>query len=133
MAKPPNPVEDDRFLAGVDLLRRSGMHSFQIRYSDDEEPVVWLAVGEWKLDARGHPVPEGQHAGTYFDAMAAMNPLGAVLRLCEKAIDGGTCVHCGKPSAVSDDWASEQPLDEYFCYYVFDPELKTFRRSCEGT
>jgi hypothetical protein len=127
-----DPTADPRFLAGVDLLRRTGAASFQMRYSDDEQPVVWIAVSEWKLNDEGHPMPKGDHAGTYFDAAAATSPLGAVLRLCDLVVDGGHCVHCGKPTAVSDKFEEPTLLPEHICWYIFDPELETFRRSCEG-
>lgn len=110
-------VDDPRFVAAVDLVGRTGAKGFQMRWSDDEEPTVWIAVADY---GDGH------------EAAAALHPLPAVLRLIEQLIDGGLCAHCRRPSAVSDDWQHEQPLDEVFCWYVFDPERKTYRRSCEG-
>lgn len=56
----------------------------------------------------------------------------AVLRLLEQVVDGGRCTHCRRPTGVSEDWTATLPLEETFCWYVFDPELETFRRSCEG-
>ena len=77
---PPQPsVVDDIFLAGVDLIGRTGATGFQIRYSDDEEPTVWVAVAN--------------HRGTHSVA-AALHPGRAVMRLCEELIDGGECTHC---------------------------------------
>lgn len=61
-----------------------------------------------------------------------MDPLRAVLRLLDRMIDGGECTHCHKPTAVSDNFAAPTPLAEHICWYVFDPELATFRRGCEG-
>lgn len=111
----------DLLTAGVDLLGRTGAKSIQIRYCDEEEPTVWMAVAEYTR-------PEG----TYFDTAAAMNPAGAVLRLVELMVDGGMCQHCKRPTAVEADFTANTPLDELFCWYVFDPERKTFRRSCES-
>ena len=110
-------VEDPRFIAAIDLTRRTGAKGFQIRYSDDEQPVVWIAVADYR---KGH------------EAAAALDPLQAVLRLVETLLDGGLCVHCKRRSAVSHDWNRELPLAEHICWYVYDPELQTFRRSCEG-
>jgi hypothetical protein len=109
--------DDPRFLACVDFLGRTGAASFQIRYSDDEQPVVWMAVGEW---AQGH------------ECAAGLTPLSAVVRLVEQVGDGGMCAHCGRASGVSTDWAHEQPLDQLICWHVYDPETRKFRRSCEG-
>jgi hypothetical protein len=113
------PTMDARFRAAVDMIGRTGATSFQIRYSDDEQPTVWMAVAEYQ---RGE--------GTYFDAAAGMDPLRAVLRLCELMIDGGFCTHCHKPTGFTEDF-DPMPLEEAVCWYQFDPELKTFRRGCE--
>lgn len=108
---------DPRFVAAIELIGRTGGSQFQLRYSDDDEPTVWMAVGRW---------PYGS------EAAAALDPLRAVLRLLDQVVDGGTCAHCGKPSGVTDDFSSDMPMAEVFCWYVFDPELAVFRRSCEG-
>lgn len=109
-------ADDPRIAAGVAMLGRTGASSFQLRYH-----VVWLAVGEWQ-----------RSGGSYFDAAAGMTPAAAVLRLCERVIDGGKCTHCGKPTMFHAD-LDDAPtvLDELFCAYEWDPELSTFRRSCE--
>ena len=127
-----DPTADPRLVAGVELLRRTGLASFQIRYSDDEPPLVWIAVGEWKLSATGRPVPEAQSVGSAFEATAAMDPLRAIMRLCDRVIDGGQCTHCHRPSGVSDDFTQTMPLNKLVCWYQYDPELQTFRRGCEG-
>lgn len=110
-------LDDARFLATIDLIRRTGATEFQIRYHDDEQPVVWMAVAGtkdgWEVDA-------------------ALNPLKAVWRLVERLVDGGMCRHCSRPAGVSDNWESGMPLSDVICWYIYDPELKTFRRSCEG-
>jgi hypothetical protein len=123
-------VDDPRFLALVDVVRRTGAKEFQIRYSDDEEPTVWMAVVGWDLDRNGRPVAKGGRRR--HEAAAGMTPLAAIGRLAERIMDGGECAHCHRPTAVSDDWTSTMPLEEHICWFVYDPELKTFRRSCEG-
>lgn len=117
MAQPGSP-EDPRFIATVELIRRTGASSFQVRYSDDEEPVVWLAVANFQS-------PEAWEVG------AGQTPLRAIWRLAETLLDGGQCRHCERPTAVTDDWTGRMPLDELVCWYRYDPELKTYRRSCE--
>lgn len=112
------PLRDDpRMLAAIELLRRTGMRQFQVRYDDDEEPVVWMAVAVYD---------EGR-----FDVGAGASPVLAVFRLCDQLIDGGTCTHCGRPTGFSPD-TRQLPLAITICWYQWDPELQTFRRGCEG-
>jgi len=122
--------EDPRFVAAVKLIGRSGARGFQIRFSDDEKPVVWMAVGEWWIKGE-RPVAKG--GKQTFEAAAGMTPLTAVLRLLDEIIDGGYCDHCKRPSGVTDHWQSPMPLDKEICWYVYDPELEEYRRSCEGS
>jgi hypothetical protein len=110
-------LEDPRLVAAVQMIQRTGARSFQIRYSDDEQPVVWMAVAEYGDGA--------------WDAAAAREPLRAVLRLCETLIDGGTCKHCGRPTGFTEEYAGDMPLDGVVCWYRYDPELAMFRRGCE--
>lgn len=116
MPKNPN-FDDERFLAVVDLIRRTGAQSFQIRYQDDEIPTVWVAIAGY---------------GEQWEAGGALNPLMAAWRLAEALIDGGMCTHCSKPTGVTNDWTGEMPLQGMICWYIYDPELKKFRRGCEG-
>lgn len=112
--------DDPRFVAGVDLLGRTGAQGFRIGYSheDDGLPVVWYAVATYLKGA---------------EAAAAMNPLDAVLRLCERVIDGGFCTHCQRQTIfVSDLDEDSSLLNDMGCVYAWDPELSTFRRNCEG-
>lgn len=110
-------AEDPRLAAAIDLLRRTGATEVQVRYSDDPQPLVWMAVARWKDN---------------HESAGAMSPLRAVLRLLEVVVDGGTCRHCSRPSAVSDDFTATMPLADHVCWYQFDPELSVFRRGCEG-
>lgn len=125
--------DDDVFLAGVDLLRRTGAQGFQIRYSDDEQPVVWIAVSEWRVGRASRLVPAGRGGKRVFDTAAGLTPRRAVIRLLEQLLDGiGVCQHCGKPSSIIEEPDAEHPLHAITCVYAYDPELKTFRRGCEG-
>lgn len=127
-----NSPDDPRFTAAVDLIGRTGATTFRIGYSDEDDgpPTVWYATAVWVSQA----APGGPD--TRAEAAAAMDPLSAVLRLCEQVIDGGTCTHCGQrtifdPDPPTDDVVSDI-LDKMGCRYAWDPELATFRRSCEG-
>lgn len=124
-------VLDPRFVAGVDMLRRTGADTFAIRYSDDEEPVVWFAVvHHWTKD--GVPVAMGTpDARVVWETAAGHDPTQAVMRLCEQLIDGGMCAHCKRPAGFSDD-LEPMPIEETICWTQWDPELATFRRACEG-
>ena len=39
-----DPRLDPRFIAGVDMVRRTGVSDIQIRYDDEQEPIVWVAA-----------------------------------------------------------------------------------------
>jgi hypothetical protein len=122
---------DPKLLAATDMLWRTGSAEVQIRYSDDEQPVVWFAVARYRIGKDGLPKPTGPINS--WETAAGRNPTDALLRLCERVMDGGTCAHCAKPSMFYDDLDDNPtPLDAAFCITSFDPELATFRRSCEG-
>lgn len=112
-------VSDSKLLAAVSLLRRTGAQSFRVGYSDPEDglPTVWYACATY--------------SGDKAEAAAALDPTNATLRLAEKVIDGGICNHCGRMSSFVPDTDTEV-LDQFTCVYAWDPELKTFRRNCEG-
>lgn len=112
------PGEDPRLVAAVGLIGRTGAKGSQLRYSDEEEPVVWMALADY---------PTGQR-----EVAAALDPLRAVLRLCEALVDGGMCVHCRRPAGFEPDSLDSMPMDVLVCWYQWDPELGTFRRGCEG-
>lgn len=120
-------IPDPRILAVVDLLRRAGMAQFQLRYSDDEDPTVWIGVAEWKVK-KGK---KRKASESYWFTGCGLNPVRALLNLAAEAIDGGTCTHCKRPTGVDDSWG-DLPMDDLICWYQFDPELNTFRRGCEG-
>lgn len=121
---------DPRFIAVVDLVRRTGAQEFQVRYQDDEQPVVWVAVARHRVND-GMPVAADAPGEDRWEAAGAIGPYLAVLRLVEALVDGGYCKHCGRASGVVDD-PGDMPLADAVCWYQYDPEMKTFRRSCEG-
>lgn len=123
-------LNNDRLVAATDMLRRTGAADIQIRYSDDTPPTVWFAVVRYRLN-NGRPQPTGPI--TTWETAAGRNATEALLRLCEKVIDGGQCAHCHRAAMFIghlDD--NEGPLDSLVCITSYDPELKTYRRSCEG-
>lgn len=65
-----SPEDDRKLVAAITALRRGGARKFQLRYSDDEDPVVWMAIVE--VAGGGHEVA------------ASLHPVRAVLRLCER-------------------------------------------------
>ena len=112
-----NVTEDDeRFTAAVELIGRTGAEEFEIRHSpEDDPPITWTAIGKW---------------GKAYEVAAAMHPVEAVFRLCDQIIDGGQCNHCHKPTGFESSM-DPMPLNQFVCWYQWDPELKTFRRGCE--
>lgn len=172
-----NGVDDPRFTATLDLIRRAGASEIQIRYSgkaegaeDDVTPRerrlaealeatrgalhqaclkigstdgfrdTFAAAGKALEPADDDPSPvfwmvaarirflDGQVG---YEVQAALDPATAAVRLAKRIIGGSVCVHCKRGVSVSERWG-EAPPDTGDCWYVFDPELETFRRSCEG-
>lgn len=125
-------VKDPRFVGAIDMLRRTGAADFQIRFSDDEQPVVWIAVVRHRVKD-GLPVSDGPVNSSM--AAAGLTPLEAVLELCEKAIDGGTCAHCHRLTMFTAELSTtslDDLIDLAVCQTMWDPELATYRRACEG-
>jgi hypothetical protein len=122
------PEDDPRFTAAVALLGRTGADTFQIRYCEEEDPTVWMAIAHWPAGETRDQRP------AHYEAAGGMTPWRALFRLCEATMDGGTCRHCHRPTVVDDGPAigALVALEEAFCAYRYDPELATFRRSCEG-
>jgi len=110
----PDADDDARLTGAVDLLRRTGAAEFQIRYCEEEQPVVWIAAARWRK---------------HWQAAAAMVPLQAVFRLCDEVIDGGTCQHCKRPTGFEPSM-DPMPLDKLVCWYQWDASNKVFARGC---
>lgn len=109
------PKGEEMLLALIDMVGHTGSESCQIRYSDDDQPVIWMAVGKW---------------GDRHEVGAATDPVTAAFRLLETVVDGGTCTHCKKPTGITQDF-DDMPMETLVCWYQYDPELKKFRRGCE--
>lgn len=112
------PDEEAKLVAGTALIGRTGAQDVQIRFCEEEKPVVWMAVAAYK--------------GGRWDVAAGADPVSAILRLCERLIDGGKCNHCKRMTVFDEDFTDVGgPFDGGLCWYQWDPELKTFRRGCE--
>jgi len=123
-----------RYLALIDLIGRTGASDYRIEYTDPDNGVVmWIAIAQHH-QRNGKPIPS---------AGAGATPLQATHVLAELLIDDGTCTHCGR-ATVLEDFCSKVgdrvgftalvsgDVEVQFCWYQFDPELRTYRRSCEG-
>lgn len=123
---------DPKFLAGLKVVERTGICEFQIRYHDDEQPMVWIAVAKYRVGPNGLPHPTSGRP--HYKVGAGLHPVAAMMQLCEEAIDGGTCAHCHRPAAFDaghDDTMNKAMTGEAVCWVMWDPELEKFRRGCE--
>lgn len=111
---------EPRIVAARQLLTEFGVKHFDygITTTAEGQFVVW-ATGTW---------PNGEA-----EVGAGMDALTAVLRLCGEVIDGEACPHCDSPMLFTEDLNGVDLLESAgACVYAWDPELLTFRRSCEG-
>lgn len=129
---------DSRFMAAFDLIGRTGAASLQIReVVEDGPPTVYVAVAEYKPGSRGLDADTREHgtlAAPYFAVAAGLTPLQALEALMVETIDGAECNVCLKVTAVSREFTDPLPAEtaDWFCWRQWDPELQTYRRSCEG-
>lgn len=120
-----SPERQAMLVAATDMIGRTGAEQSQIRYCDEEDPTVWLVGAQYKVKAVGN------YTRKHWEFAAGMDPVTAAVRLLDTLVDGGFCVHCERPTGVSTD-IDQMPLEDRVCWYQYDPELKTFRRGCEG-
>jgi len=123
----PEGISQDRadmINACMALIVRISAQAVQIRYCDEDTPIIWLCVDEWKLKN------SASEEKIRHDVASALDPLTALMRLCESDLDGGQCTHCGRPVSVTFDHINALGMPSV-CEYTYDPELKTFRRDCE--
>lgn len=113
-------LDDRKLVALVDLIGRTGAKDFAIQWTElERQPpkVAWIA--------------SASH-GKHLTIGAALEPVQAAYRLAEQLIDGGECTHCHRMTGVDEDPFASKVFDDAICFYRYDPELKTFRRTCEG-
>jgi hypothetical protein len=115
--------DQDKLKAAIEFIRKTGASQVQLRYSDDEHPMIWMVVA----------IYNGKNPKniTGVEVDASLSATRAALRLCERLADGGQCGHCGKPTGFEPDMITAMPLPDRICWYQYDPELKVYRRGCE--
>ena len=126
---PEASAQDPRYVAAIDLIRRNGAREIQLRYDEEQKPIVWVATA-------GFSIIDGKISGrgkvNAHQAGGGLDPLTAIFALCRACLDRrGQCVHCGRNTMFDENFES-QPLALFYCWYQWDPELKMFRRGCEG-
>jgi hypothetical protein len=112
--------DDPRFIGGVELLRRTGMTEFQLRFDEEQDPVVWNALAKF--------------TGDRYVVGSALAPDRALFDLCERVIDGGKCVHCGRPSVFTPPGDEPIPgLTRSLCLYQWSDDKQVFDRACASS
>ncbi len=81
----------------VDLIKRTGAYSMQMREVDDPAPTVWVVVTTHYLNEDGFPCTDTD-AELHVEAAAAQNLGTALKRMTELLMDGGMCVKCNRPT-----------------------------------
>jgi len=121
-------LDGEKFTAAIDAVRRTGAKQVQIRVDEEQDPHVWVVVSGHATRG-GRPVSTGKvNAWT---PAAALDPLRAMLKLAADLYDGGQCAHCLRPAGF-DEGFGQMPLADHVCWVQWDPEMKVFRRACEG-
>lgn len=72
-------TDQDRINAGVEFIKKRGAYQVQLRYYEDIFPAVWVIVARFKSDT---------------EIEADITCLDAIIRLCERIVDGHKCEHC---------------------------------------
>lgn len=131
-ADQPHIDPDDEVLltASIDMVRRCGALSVQVRWSDDPPPTVWLCVVELKLNMQNRPVPRDQVGRKTHVVEASLLPWEAAFKLAESLVDGGRCQHCGRPAGVLRPGSRVPPRSRPICWYRMPQGGKEFVRDC---
>jgi hypothetical protein len=109
--------------ACVDMARRTGAREWQLRYQDDDNPVVWIAVAKWTLDGED-----------IWECAAGMTPPRAAFKLLEQLIDGGMCRVCGRPTGLleMDEPPPGTAGSTGVCWYAYSASRERFLTGCES-
>ena len=116
-------TDADKLQAAFKYLRATGASRIALRSSDNEQPVIWIVLAEYP---KKNPLLANET-----EVEAALEPLDAALRLCERLTDGSSCSHCNRRAAFEANSLARMPYDRMLCWYQYDPEMKVFRRGCE--
>lgn len=117
----------ERIAPLADLARRGGAARWTIHHTEEGDgPVVWVAVAEMRKGMSHEPILTG----------SGVSPYRAAHDLAERLFDGHQCAHCLRFIVLQDHDApvDAEPMlpESVSCSYAWDPELKTYRRGCEG-
>lgn len=127
------PTHEDLLKACAAFVPRLGAQSFEIRFSEPDDPEPRKACADPGPNRAGSPtvwIAIAFFAGAPPQVAAALSPGRAAFRLLEDLVDGGQCAHCKRPTGITDG-ISAMPAARAVCWYQFDPELVVFRRGCE--
>lgn len=108
-----DPPGGPEVLAYADFIGHTGADEFQIRYDDEQDPIVWVAVAR-----HDH----------HYSTGSGMSPAEACFRLGEQLTDGGRCTHCGRPSALTERFGGG--LVPGICWYGYNPDSQKVERGC---
>lgn len=130
---------DDITIAAIDMVRRTGCLNLEFRQSDPDKPkkgdhrfpIAYLALAYYNTKD-GLPQPANVKGKPVYIVGAGPTPTAAILHLLETIVDGGTCIHCSRPTGFEPEDIDTMPLDSLFCWLQYDPETKLFRPGCGG-
>lgn len=123
----------ERLVAAVDLVGRTGATGFELGYLHDDVPIDRAA---WWAHA--------QYRGTRIAVEDQLGPVDAAEALARRLLDGGKCAHCGSlvtldpAGAYATDrtmldgtpWLAEQQADAGLC--LWHREGQRWVRGCES-
>lgn len=115
----------------VDLIKRTGAWSLQMREVDDPPPLCWVVVVTHYIDEEGMPTADTQKGEQHYEAVAAMDLGTALKRMAEVLMDGGMCMTCKRPTAFYTDLDGAPGAMELFAcctYWDGDKYMKTCGR-----
>lgn len=126
--KKPSKVLDPRFTAAIEVVRRTGATTIQVRYSDDEQPVIWFAVAGHNVGPEGVPIAAGGRRA--WTTAAALTPERAVFKLAEELVDGAQCAYCHRPSGFLADPGERTFASSLLCWWTWDQETGKYVQEC---
>jgi len=132
-------MQHPAFVAGLNLISRTGAGRFQLRCSVEDEPPVWLSVVQFAnspvnaagLSSNGSTVPD-----VFYETASGLGPLESVMRLCDQVLAGSTCGHCERPILfqifqTTNIETLTDSLDPEFCVMAWSPLAEQFQPACQ--
>lgn len=126
-----NNLEDPRFVAVLKVMERTGLSSFELRYSDPEEEdevdkkgaVIWMAIAYYEIEHEGQRM-RATKVGAHVDPVAAM------FKLADEVFDGAMCIKCQRPMGFLND--DHDPPDIMpVCWLRWDEAGLEYIRDCD--